>query len=106
MDDFKREIWMQVRADIAAGRANYICTELCIWLRANGLLEYGASDKDALAATQEFFPEFWKLKDTRFWRPDGSSSTWESCEINPPWFSFGWPEPRLALIDYILTSTT
>jgi hypothetical protein len=106
MDDFRREIWLQVRSEFAAGRALYICTELQDWLRANGLLEYGASDEEAVATLQEFFPEFRKLADGRLWRQDGSSAIWEAWRINPPWFPYKCPEPRLALIDYILTSTT
>lgn len=107
MDDLKREIWMQVRAEIQATQGSYICNQLEKWMRSNGLLpRYRITDGKQQAILEEFFPEFGKLADGVIWYRSGSHSVPAFPDSCPPWFEREWKEPRLALIDYILTSTT
>lgn len=106
MDDFKRGIWLEIRTKFATGRGLYICNELKAWMRQNGMLEYDATEEEQEAALHEVFPELAKLSDGKIWYTQSWSQDWTGLKINPPWFACEWPEPRLALIDYILTSTT
>ena len=103
MDDFKREIWMQIRAEVKTLEKTFICNRMKNWLWANGVLKGSESENEEQAVVEEFFPEFVRLKDGILWsREEGRPAV----GFDPPWFRTGWKEPRLALIDYILTSTT
>lgn len=98
---------MQIRAEVQALAFPYICNQLKDWLRSNGVLPYyGVTVEEQQAILEEFFPELGKPADGVMWYRSGRYSVGEFLDPCPPWFEMGWKEPRLALIDHILTSTT
>lgn len=107
MDDFRRAIWMQIRTEVQTSADLYVCNQLKSWMRRNGVLPYfGIICEEEQAILEEFFPELGKLADGIIWDRSGTGARATGIDSCPPWFEMGWKEPRLALIDHILTSTT
>lgn len=105
MDDFKREIWMRVREGLVAGKSDWICNALEKELWKLQIAIYLESAENSLAILQEFFPEFFALNDGKMWLSNGEYQFHQEDSISPSWFESYWLEPRLRLIDHILSST-
>jgi hypothetical protein len=125
MDDMKRAMYLRAREIIAGKLKNrvdytdpthsytYVCTALRAAFREETGFQPGLTIQPLGAFVQEFFPEFVELYDGCHWTRGElhrdhddmpPELTDEPTDIDSAWWESGWAEPRLRLIDYILST--
>jgi hypothetical protein len=99
MDTLKKEIYIEARAMLESGTTDFLCHAL----QSATCYILGTDDvsNDELS---ELFPEFFAMDDGFFWFDQHIRM------LNPimkgpcrAWWNWGWPEPRIAMIDYLLS---
>ncbi len=103
MDTLKKEIYIEARRLLESKEHDYLCCALkdaactVLWL----------SDIYSDSTLHELFPEFIAMYDGKYWHQNSEKFDRvkvPSSEITiAGWWDQGWPEPRLAIIDYLLS---
>ncbi len=105
MDTLKKEIYIEARRLLE--NRDSVC--LCIALRRAtcNLLGYTAITPGVTLheVLSELFPEFFAMYDGVHWgrTPVEVTSTDSVSPVDAEWWETPWPEPRLAMIDYLLS---
>ena len=102
IDDFKRDIYMEVQRRINTGENNYIC----LALEDIVYIEYVGGPKAWTVACfptkydlESMFSEFFRLFNGYRYSPEEVRCPTYKHEA---WFVRKWKEPRIRIIDYIL----
>jgi len=108
MDDLKRTIYMEARRMIDAGERRFLCYALHSALRDITGLDLEMLEERLADLFEEFFPEFFRLHDGHYYAPssclalEGEFYIVRDHFLYAVWWEYGWKEPRLATLDYIL----
>jgi hypothetical protein len=101
MDTLKKEIYIEARSLLESGEHEYLCHALkratCNILGT----KYDIHSDDVL---YDLFPEFIAMDDGVFWHKQ-YRKVLELPKIGAggAWWEYEWPEPRIAMIDYLLS---
>jgi len=101
MDDMKKAIYLEARCRIENG-SEFLCNAL---LRAicsvTGLPIPDGNDYSLIKC---ILPEFYELDDGKFWFKRAITRKWlyRGEGEQEAWWEANWPEPRLAVIDFLL----
>lgn len=101
MDTLKKEIYIEARNLLESGEQEYLCHALkratCNILGT----KYDVQSDDVL---YELFPEFFAMDDgVLWWNLEYPIERGKTVGTRRAWWGPCWPEPRIAMIDYLLS---
>lgn len=98
MDTMKKEIYIEARRLLESGPKEYY---LCLALRS-ALRDITGMSARLPIETEEFFPEVNEMDDGVSWSRTGRIDE-GLVGSTLAWWDAPWPEPRLRMIDYLLS---
>lgn len=97
MDDMKRAIYMLALEKIGKSEEKWVCVALCRAIEGiTGAPTVTFEDANKL------LPEFHSLYDGKHWYKYGNSIQFYRPLGGRAWWKFGWKEPRVRILNYIL----
>lgn len=103
MDDYKRALLMHTRREIETTEEPCLCSICISFLNQIGL-ESCLDDNLDLDYIKGMLPEMNALFDYKTWLNDGSGTNYLYDNGTGFWWSYGWNEPRLAMLDFLLNN--
>ncbi len=101
MDTLKKEIYIDARSLLESGEHEYLCHAL---KRATCNILGTAHELNTDDVLCELFPEFIVMDDGVFWcKQYRKTLSLTRMGVGMAWWEYKWPEPRIAMIDYLLS---
>lgn len=101
MDDYKRALLMHVRNELVnSKKPESICFSFLNQFDIEGYPNYVGG----LEFIEDMLPEMDALFDYKIWLNDGSGTNYAYNNGTGYWWSYGWKEPRIAMIDFLLNN--
>lgn len=95
MDDMKKAAYIRARELLETRKPDFVC--LALQDALSEILGEGVS----FVEIPEMFPEFYNLFDGFYWNPRGEKDNKDFP--NNVWWESNWKEPRLRIIDMIMS---
>jgi len=95
MDDMKKAAYIRAKELLETGKSSFVCHAL------QEALSEILGERVPFVEILEMFPEFYNLFDGFYWNPRGEK--YGKDLPNSVWWEHYWIEPRLRIIDMIMS---